>query len=552
MKKTILPLLSGICLLYTISSCKSGLSEQQQVFLDYAKLEDRYHQSNFYLNLDVHDDTIAAPQYNDAAFNLTAFTQRIQGSFKLLKNNGSITPAYDGPALQYPHQYIIRNTADSAYDVSLAVFVPEHFSAFTLTKKDIGKIIEKEEAAFVLLDITNDAATLMITDKARRNDYDYTYDMTERKNLNKERETSITKDPSYQSGLFLSERITAPNDTEDFVKDSLLRINHGRVNISLQNEAGKTLLSEGRINNFRHYLWYRNNDMPYEEMRSDYMSLQQRYKEADKDSMHRFNPIEIVNIKARGKLAAVEIVIRSNKGKVATIDLGRQLPQPITTRENKTQPYFPAGALDSNDISRQLKINYSLLQNKKDKAGAILLYASLPGNYKNAGLDIDFEDVWLIGASDSVAVEKERADNYLELAFSGNNSSNMKAVKMLMPQMDITKIKGSIVFTGSGLYDTSFAVSALPASIKSFNNGRSFSFLREELPVVSLRDLFGLKTINGSQALPFEYEEGAAADFKTITIHFAEAPAALVLRGKKDDEMEYRKSFELPFIKAAP
>ncbi|RYF91057.1 MAG: hypothetical protein EOO03_02285 [Chitinophagaceae bacterium] len=548
MKKIILPVISGICLLAVIASCKSGLSEEQEVFLDYAKLEDRYHNTQFYLNLDIHDDTIAAAEYQDAVFNLPAFTERIQRSFKLVKNNAGITPLYDEPALQYPHQYVISRRADSAYDVSMTLFVPEHFSSFTLTKKDIGKQIEKEEAIFELLDITNDAATVMITDKARRSDYDYTYDQAERRNLNKERDTSISKEPFYESGLFLSERIAAPNETEDFVKDSLLRIHFGRVNISLLNEAGKTLLSEGRINNFRHYLWYRNNDMPYEEMRGDYRDIQQRYKEADSDSMHRFNPIEIVNIRGRGKLAAIEIFIRSNKGKVTSIDLGRHVPKPMPTNAGGYSTYHPAFASDSNNIYKELKINYALLQSKKQKDAALLLYTSLPEQFKN--LDINFEDVWLMGANDSMNMEMQNADNYLELAFSAN-ANNRKAVKMLMPQMDIASIKGKLVFSTSGIYDTSFAVTALPASIKSFNNGLSFSFNREVLPVVSLRDIYGLKKVNGSQALTCEYDETGLSDDKTITLHFTEAPAVLVFRGRKDAGTEYIKSFAIPFVKAA-
>ena len=544
-------MLAGIVMLNGLLSCKSGLSEEQKLFLDYAKLEDRYHNTNFYLNLDVYSDTIAAPEYYDAKFSMAELTERLKRSFKLTDKNNFISPDYDGPTIQYPHQYIMRRQADSSFNVELAVFIPDNFSAISLTKKDIGKVIEKEEASFVLLDMTNDGATIMITDKAKRNNYDYTYDMSDRKSMDKKKESVLDADPSYTGGIFLGESIDEPNYTDDFVEDSLVRANFSRVNISLQDEEGKTIASEGRINNFRHYLWYRNNDMPYEELRSDYMAIKYKYKEADKDSMHLFNPIEIVNIKGRGKVGSVEILVRSNKGKVERINLGNQMPQPSTATKSETVRYSPIEKMDSSVINNLLKINFSTLFSNNGRASAYLLYASLPEAYKNGGLSMEFDEVWMKSADDSLTLEMENATNYFELS-SSRNGNNLAAVKINKPQMDIQSIKGELYISISGISDTSFSSKALPAGIKMFNEGKSFTILLDELPVKPLKEIFGLKNGNNRKALVYEYGEAKPEIENSVIIHFKEAPEKIVLRYNKDDGFEYKKMFELQVAKPAP
>ncbi len=550
MKNITFSMLISIAFLSSLSSCKSGLTEDQKVFLDYAKLEDRYHNSNFYLNLDVYSDTIAAPEYFDAKFTIAELRERMKRSFKLVESNRVISPYYDGPTIQYPHQYTLRRQADSSYQVELSVFVPDKFSVINLTKKDIGKVIEKEEASFVLLDISGDGATVMITDKANRNDYDYTYDFSERKNLKKEKETSIKPDPSYEAGLFLAESLTDPNETDDFIKDSLLRINFSRVNISLKDEEGKTLLSEGRINNFRHYLWYRNNDMPYEELKNDYMTIKYNYKEADKDSMHLFHPIEIVNIRGRGKAGSVEILIRSNKGKVENINLGNQILQPAGARTSETIRYRPLEKMDSSVINHLLKINYSTLNDKNGRPSSYLIYGTLPEAYKNAGLTFSFDEVWLKSADDSLSLDMDEASDYFQLGSSGS-SNNLTAVKINKPQMEIIKIKGNILISTSGLSDSSFDVKSLPAAIKMFNNGKSFSISTDELSLEYLKEIFGLKYGNSKQALVYEYGARDSANENNIIIHFNESPEKLILRYRKNEGLDYSKPFELLISKPA-
>ncbi len=544
MKNITFIILASLTIFTSLPSCKTGLTEDQKVFLDYAKLEDRYHNTNFYLDLDMYSDTIEAPTYYDADFTFTNLAERLKRSFKLVEGDRSITPDYEGASIQYPHQYILRRQADSSYQVDLAVFVPDHFSTISLSRKDIGKVIEKEEASFVLLDMTADGATIMVTDKAKRTDYDYTYDM-DRKSQDKERETILKTDPSYEGGLFLGESVTEPNYTDDFVKDSLLRINFSRANITLQDEDGKTLVSDGRINSFRHYLWYRNHDMPYEEMRGDYMSIQYRYKEADKDSMHRFHPIEIINIKGLGKVGSVEILVRSNKGKVERINLGKQVPQAAAaSKKSETTRYRPLEKIDTSVINRLLKINYSTVNNKDGIPSYYLLYASLPEAYKNAGLRMDFDEVWMKSPDDSLLLETEDASDYFELG-SSRKGSNLTAVKINKPQMLVAKMQGNISISSSGLSDTSFLTTALPAAVQMFNEGKSFTILIDQLPVETLKEIFGLKSGNERQALSYDYDEAKPVLENSILIHFKEAPVKLVFRYRKDEGLEYSKPFEV-------
>ena len=542
-----------ICILsfFLLYSYKSGLSEKQQLFLDYAKLEDRYHNTNYYLDLDVYGDTIAAPVYSDAVFSVDEFRQRLKKSFKLIKDEQSIVPTFDGAALQYPHQYIFTKNSDSSFNVVLSVFIPDHFSKISLSKKDIGKVIKKEEAEFTLLDLTNDVATLLVTDKATRINYDYTYDGFEQKN-NKDKEIpEVDTMPGYRQGLFLEESVTPPNTAADVVTDSMLRLKFGRVNISLSNKDGRTIASEGRINSFRHYLWYRNHDMPFEELRADYLRIKAAYKEEDTDTAHRFNPIDIINVKGVGTIGSVEIFVRSAKGHVERFDLGKHTPQaniskPKAQTQNE-QRYAPINTLDSAEASKIVKSHYNILRDDKGREAFCLLYASLPVNYKRAFIRMEFEDVWLKTATDSVKMEMEDAENYFDIGDQRKNS-NITAVKMPLPQQGkVTSIKGQLIFTVKGLYDTAFKIGALPQGMSFSSDGLTVTILPDLVQVESIREIYGFGDAGRKNLLQYVSKPASDEDEELkVTITFDQKPSQIVIRSKRETDQNF--SIPLEFV----
>ena len=403
--------------LLLISACKQGLDERQKLFLDYAKLEDRYGNTGFYQNLDLYNLNTDPIVYKDSAFNIDAFKSAVVKNFKIWDNGDNLQPDLGNSDLQYPYQYIINKQKDGSYHTILSVFVPETYYKFSLSQKDIGKAVMKDSTEITLLDMTNDGATLLVENKSERQSYDYTYDIFEQKNLNKkDEEEPEPKTPGYSKYLFNSERIEEPNSSRIEVKDSLMRFSFARLNMYLADDTNKALYTEGKINDFRHYLWYRNHDMPFPDLVGDYMTIKSKYKELDKDPMHNFHPLYVVNLKAMGKVKQVDFFLRSKKGKVVTIDLGNVKPQ-TKNPEPKADPteYAPLANIEREDIKKVLKINYTTMPVRFGEPDHIALYASVPYGYNNSNTNIIFQNVKLIGEKkDTLAIdEMDDASNYI-------------------------------------------------------------------------------------------------------------------------------------------
>lgn len=532
-----------------ITACKQGLDERQQLFLDYAKLEDRYHNTGFYKNLDLYNLNTEPIIYKDSAFNIENFKATVVKNFKIYAEDNEIQ-ADLGYELQYPYQYVLTPQKDGSIHTKLSVFVPETYYKFSLSAKDIGKSILKDSVEISLLDMTNDGATLLVENKAERQSYDYTYDIFDRKDTSsKKEEYVLPKEPGYGDYLFHRESIERPNYSSVETKDSLSRASFARLEMSLVDETGKPLASQGRINDFRHYLWYRNHDMPYPELLSEYMDIKAKYKELDKDPLHKFHPLYIVNLQASGKINKVEFFLRSQKGKVVEIDLGNVKPQAKPTKAITDETEFlPLANIEKESIQKALKTNYLTVPVKLNESEDFILYTSVPYGYNNKNTNMTFEHVKLIGdKKDTVAIDEIFTENdYFDIG-SSNSSGNLRAVRFSPKNMKPTKIIGDIDFGITNYYDKEYPINRLPKGLIIAPDGVTLTIFKNEPSLEDVSAIYAFTKEDKKHALSTVRIENYDYDSENSLLQYVKKPAYIIVRYKKDKDkrVEEKVPFEL-------
>lgn len=539
---------TGFLAVSILFSCKKGLNDRQKVFLDYAKLEDKYHGTGYFRNLDLHNIYIDEPSYGDSAFNITAFKTNLKKNFKLINDGDHILADFEGPELQYPHQYIYTPQKDGSIHVSLSLFVPDTYYKFSLTKDDLGKTISKDSVELTLLNMNNDAATLLIINKGQRQSYDYTYDNVDKKDFSDKKNSEASSAPGYGGYLFDSEQVEEPNSGKTTIKDSLISTSFARLDISLADEKGRTLLSEGNINDFRHYLWYRNNDMPYPRLASAYSEIRSRYVEEDVDSLHKFNPIHIVNMRANGKVGQVNFFLRSAKGHIETIDLGNQIPQQQEKKAQLTQTSFePILNITKENTSKQLKINYTTQAVKVGEPDYIVLYASLPYNYSSRDMRMSFDDIKLIGSKkDTSLVEDfENAQDQVNI-YRMTSADNLRAIRFPNPKPDATKITGNIQLTTRTYYDKEYKINQLPKGVTLSPDGLTLTISRKEPAATDLVDIYAFEKDTKINPLATAISDQPDYSSDHFTLSFHKKPGLVVLRYlKSGEDLNQEIPFEL-------
>ncbi len=526
------------------SSCTPELNERQKLFLDYAKLEDRYHGTSFYHNFDLYNLNIKAPIYMDSAFNIADFKAKLQKNFKLI-DDGSAD--FGDLEIQYPFQYAIVPNNNGSANAKISVFVPDEYYKFSVDKSDLGKPIMKDSVEVTLLDITNDGVTLLIENKGMRQSYDYTYESSDRKDFSEKQKYVEPTDLGYHQYLFNSESVESPNRSRTTTKDNLVSENFSRLNITLLDEKGKTLVSEGSINDFRHYLWYRNNDMPFPELTSKYYNIKNKYKELDEDALNKFHPIYIVTLKASGKVGNVDFFLRSDKGNVETIDLGDLIPQKTNnqTRLMTQNEVLHISNIKKSEVNKLLKIKVTTVSGRLNEPDNILIYASLPYGYNNERTRWNFSDMKLIGdEKDTVAVtDYQDGDKYFDFFTSNSQPSNLAAVEISPKLQKAKRIIGKISLDVPNYYDKTFNLNNLPKWIKIGTDGATLSFYNNEPSIRNLVELLVFDRQGGTKPMDIitqTYDNGS----NLVTNKYAEEVNKIVIRFKNPEES---LSEEIPF-----
>lgn len=514
-------------------SCKKELSEQQKVFLDFAKQENIYGGTGYYYNLDLNSNYIDEPVYYDSVFNFQKLKKELQQNFKLLKGvNGDLIFDYSQTSfpIQYPYKFSSKQTNPGTYTVDFSIFIPQKYEQFSLNKENIGEQISKDGMNITLLDLRNDGATLLVESTVEKQDYAYT------KGIRSDRKENVADPLGYKSYVFLDEHLTEPNAKKENrnAKENELEFNFDRLNITASDAENKTIQCEARIIDFRHYLWYRNNDMPYPDMISSYRDLNNRYQEAEKNLAHKYNPIYVLNIRALGKIEKLNFFLRSHKGKIEVVNLGEIKVQERINKEtedsyNYNPVYETYPKLTNSNAKQHVKINVTAVNDKNTYA----LYASLPFEYSQFAT-LNFEDIYFkTEKNDTLA--KIRRDNTFDVIMG--DPTNIISEIIQVEDEKYKVVKGKVVIEKQDHEDEKFNINDLPASF-TYNE-------KENLMIYKMNDrkdliLFAFENSDLKKSIPYKVQYVNEKDH--YSIQFKTPPHFIIIRKDKDKE-----SISVPF-----
>jgi hypothetical protein len=519
-------------------SCKKILSENQKVFLDFAKAEDTYSGGGYYYNLDLHSNYDDKPIYYDSIFNLSKLKKELQDSLTLEEGKeGGYLINYSKTSIpiQYPHKFSFEKIKSNSYNVKLSIFIPDGYEHFSLGKEDIGEKFSKNGMNITLLDIRNDAATLLIENMAEKIDYSYTYGIR-----TNEEDDNITKEApiGYSNCLFSEDWIEKPNlqsKRRNENNNDVLQFDFSRLNISLVDYDGRTIQCEGRIIDFRHYLWYRNHDMPYPEMKSSYLDLQRRYKEGDENPNHRYNGISVVNVRGLGKIKKIDFFLRSNKGHIEVIDFGEIFLQKNKEKEdNKTQDfpqYKTYTNLNDSIVKKLLKIDIAALA----QTNSHLLYASLPSKYSES-LGFSFDDMYLkTDKNDSIKITDYENTSIIN-GIGNFENTNTKGITIESADPKYIYVSGKVGINRPVYEDKKFTINNLPNGF-IYNKENNTLEIEYEMYYYE-NEIYGFENLNSKKTIPIYLESNT----NQIVYKFKMTPSHIILREKK-----HRKNIEIPF-----
>jgi hypothetical protein len=522
--------------------CKRDLKGNQQVFLDFAKLEDSYAGGGYYYNLNLYSDYDDKPIYYDSIFNLSKLKKELQDSITLKEGKeGGYMIDYSKTSIpiQYPHKFSFEKIKSNSYNVKLSIFIPDGYEHFSLGKEDIGEKFSKNGMNITLLDIRNDAASLLIENTAEKIDYSYTYGIR-----TNEEDDNITKEEpiGYSNCLFSEDRIEKPNlqSKRRNEKNDALHFDFSRLNMSLVDHDGRTIQCEGRIIDFRHYLWYRNHDMPYPEMKSSYLDLQSRYKEVDKNPNHRYNGISVVNVRGLGKIKKLDFFLRSNKGHIEVIDFGEIFLQKNKEKEDNEIQDFPEYKtytnLNDSIVKKLLKIDIAALV----QTNSHMLYASLPSKYSES-LGFSFHDMYLkTDKNDSIKITGyiNRSDIN---TFGNHEEISTEGITIEKIDPKYTHITGKVGISRSVYEDKKITVNNLPSWLIYNKESKTLEIESEERHV---HDLFGFESLSSKKTIPV-YAESIFTN--PILCKFKKTPSHIIIREEKSaNDIEILFKLKIP------
>ncbi|WP_018627357.1 hypothetical protein [Niabella aurantiaca] len=475
-------------------SCKNELSEEQKVFLDFAKLEDRYSGTQFYTNLYLNDYTLPETAFDDKTFSIKECAEKLRQQIKFINDpeEGLRFLGWDEARMQetlpYPAVFYLNRLGDSAVEVNGKILVPESVHTFSFDSSETGKTIHKDSMKITLLHMSNNVATLLVVDETAVWDYNYTYDMIDKsgRKLEKKKVDSLT--PGYYYPFPADGyNISVQGYLSRWQSDSAIHFDNSRLQIKGTNKSGAALLTNCKEEDFRHYLWYRNHDMPYSDMASDYLLVRSNYREPDTDPDHFFIPMYIMTVAVAGKLQKVEGLIRSSKGKIEEIRLG-QFPVLPGGEGDGFKPlrvvYGKIPEINAQNVLDHIRAGSFEVRNR-DRSENVCIYVSVPvtenmleqnhfSPFRKTIFYPYIRNVYAVtGKGDTIEIkDTENARDLLPLGLSSFYNQNIVAVKIPRPGVEIKTYICAADFSLVPAQTSTYSIAALPADFSISNDHR--------------------------------------------------------------------------------
>lgn len=295
-----------ICLMNLPCSSAHRNGDPYRIFIDFLKQEMLYHHDVVYYPFPFEDIT-----YNYEEPKVETDCERIRQLIcDGISYNKSDSCADYNTALRLPHRIKIQALNKDRYRAEAFVTLPDSSATLRLDSTNIGIPQKFDSLEVTLMQIEDNVAYLLIEDKSKLFDYSYTRpeyidEEEEEEDAWKERELASP----YQERTDIRTYPQCMVDISAYANDDFRYFQRARITGTAYNAEGKKLAFETLSEDFRHYLWYRNMDMPYASMESKYRALQYRFPAPEGDN--RYYLLQVVRLEASGRIDRVDINVLS-------------------------------------------------------------------------------------------------------------------------------------------------------------------------------------------------------------------------------------------------
>lgn len=522
MKKIILPILF-LCVLNLVAS-KKELDKRDRLFLDFAWQENYYQTGYRHQQLQLNDIEVDSRDFLEDDKSAANYAKKIKDKINLQRYgyDGRVYPYYEGKEIPYPHELITTEVNDTTYNVVLKIFIPDAVESATFLKEDVGVERTIGLAKVKLLEMQDDCSIFLVENLEKTNNYSYIYGY---RTDDKERST-----PQPQNDLKYA--------YDRFLQESQTENSSQQLTFNIEGTSGRSFTFKGSSTDFRHYLWYRNNDMPYPSMLDEYSRIQKKYQELDQNPDKKFHPIYTVFIRSAGEAAKAEISWKSKSGNVSEIYLG-QYPLSAKQRPKDDDEVNVFGLSAEDDLTNSIKIRLNEAFVYNESPPTIKLYASLPAKYETKKYDYSlkmrFMDVYAFDASgDSTKIEHKEMDTDVFKAGFMYYDRLSNVCTATFPDNGFTKIKGAVSISYPDCTDSVFIVPQMPSGFM-LESPNKLNFNTYETRFAEMR------VYDASKVLMHPNETGNESDDDAEI--YPRAIHTLKIRYRS-----YNKQLEIPFV----
>ena len=356
-----------------------GSNNPYQLFIDFLKQEKRYHNDMVPYPFPF-DDIVR--RNSDSDTSVVTSPERI----KELIGEGikGIAHEYNNkysPKLRLSHRIKYEKIGDTAYKAEALVSIPDSNATLHFAHADIGIPKSFDQIEITLMAVESNVAYLLMEDKSKLYDYSYTRPDYVDNGEEEEEKPYPEIEPycNYYEGNIPGS--FGLMDESETINDGQYHFTQARITGKAYNAKGLLLEYETLAEDFRHYLWYRNMDMPYESMKGDYDALKERFP-SPKGNNH-YHPIYAIRLQASGRISELDVTIRSRSVQAYRLESVANVPVQTAgdiypTLEEVMKRTATINNETPETLTQKIRVGLYALYMQTEKVGVV---ASLPFCY---------------------------------------------------------------------------------------------------------------------------------------------------------------------------
>lgn len=475
-RKPILLLLSTLMSIYSYGQLPAG-EDRFQLFIDFLDQEKRYKDDIIYYPFpfeDVEHSDNRGDQFQSTESH--RIWDYLYEGFTYNRED-SIKPKYQG-RLKLPHRIKAQTLSNNTLSAKARITMPDSIVTLNFGAADIGVTRSFDQLEITLMHVNGNTAYLLVEDKSKLNDYSYTqpgYVFSDKEEKDTPEKPYFELEPFNKSESIIKSHTHISDVTGVVFNDGWEHFSVSRITGIVRGAKGVTLGFESLGRDFRHYLWYRNMDMPYDSMKDIYQQQQQRF--ASPKGNNQYHPIHVVLLQASGIINEIDIRVCSNSAHPLDIDLGERSFAPETSDKPNLEKMMQQIASISEEteetLPQRVKVaSYALHPRSREMS----IVAFLPFNYNaqnwRGDYPLKFNQLTITAADGETTTleDFEQGPPKEEYFFWDKYGCSLSLVSIPMPTQDNTTLAGEIAYDYPNYRGARYDLPELPEGYRCEND----------------------------------------------------------------------------------